>query len=158
MSEKQIPYGAINEVMDNFISISLIMSTMPTNPDEFEQNSQDSKEQFMYQARRKLLEEQQKKEIIIPFFMGSLDFLCQQYDLQFMENYQELAHSMASDIFSRAFDINYEKASELATLGFELNATNAGFAMVKEGGESILAWLKGNMESSMRLSLLLAIE
>lgn len=153
---QNIPFNAIHEVMDNFISISILANTMDIiSSPEFEKEGEVSKEAMMLKARRKLLTDPQKRDVIAPFFMGAVDFLLQQLDLQFAENYQETAQSVATDIFSKYFEINYEEADALSVRGFELNCTKEGFAIVKEGGESLLKWLQGDKSAAMRLSELL---
>lgn len=153
---QNIPFNAVHEVMDNFISISMLAVTMDTLATPgFDKSSEVSKEQLMLKVRRELLKDPKKRDVIAPFFLGAVDFLLQQLDLQFAENYQETAHSIATDIFSKYFDINYEEADALITRGFELNCTDEGFTVVKAGGESLLKWLQGDKSASMNLSQLL---
>ncbi len=155
----EVPYAVIHEVMDNFMSASLIMSTLELiDMGEFsEENSGDTtKEKLMLEARRKLLQKEENRDVIVPFVLGAIDFLCQQYDLQYAQQYHEIFSAVASDIFSKLFGVSEEESAALVHRGFELNATERGFSNVKEGGESLLAWLKGNSEASMRLSYLLA--
>ena len=124
---KEIPLGAINEVMDNFFSISILASTMDILKDsEFDKSSATSKEDVALKARMKLLEDERKKAIILPFFLGGVDFLLQQVDMQHEENYQNIAHSVATDVFSKIFGVSHKSADEFITEGFEINCSEKG--------------------------------
>ncbi|MFP4332364.1 MAG: hypothetical protein ACLFQJ_03620, partial [Campylobacterales bacterium] len=90
-SSKDIPLGAIYEVMDNFFGIALLASTMDMiNDSSFDKNSANSKEDVAFKARIQLLEDEKKRDIILPFFLGGIDFLLQQVDMQYEDNYQNI--------------------------------------------------------------------
>ncbi|MFP4333241.1 MAG: hypothetical protein ACLFQJ_08055, partial [Campylobacterales bacterium] len=84
-----------------------------------------------------------------------IDFLLQQVDMQYEDNYQNIAQSVATDVFSKIFGVSHKSADEFVTKGFEINCTDRGYEMLTLGGHSLLKWLQGDKVASMKLNELL---